>query len=197
MAKSKRKKRTKRARCGRPRIEGCMREPNGRISRARKSREPIDQLAIQMRMKHLELTYEEAKNPLSGSYIGRLYLLGGKDGLSQEQYDVAQQYLRVRNNYFCAKGFSSGCYDDAMTTPDQEGLEEWVTAATEQFLAVKEIIEDMQGLYHQHNLYAALQYLVVEDQSLPHLVGSLRIVLNALHRYFECCSIRFISKSKN
>ncbi|ALE03435.1 hypothetical protein [Bartonella ancashensis] len=118
MAKSKRKKRTKRARCGRSRIEGCMREPNGRISRARKSREPIDQLAIQMRMKHLELTYEEAKNPLSGSYIGRLYLLGGKDGLSQEQYDVAQQYL------------------------------------------------------------------VVEDQSLPHLVGSLRIVLNALQKHF-------------
>ncbi|MFT4347670.1 hypothetical protein ACMX0P_05985, partial [Bartonella ancashensis] len=79
---------------------------------------PIDQLAIQMRMKHLELTYEEAKNPLSGSYIGRLYLLGGKDGLSQEQYDVAQQYL------------------------------------------------------------------VVEDQSLPHLVGSLRIVLNALQKHF-------------
>ncbi|ALE02896.1 hypothetical protein PU02_0697 [Bartonella ancashensis] len=36
----------------------------------------------------------------------------------------------------------------------------------------------------QEQYDAALQYLVVEDQSLPHLVGPLRIVLNALQKHF-------------
>ncbi len=70
---AKRKKRTKR---GRPRINGCLREPNGRISRAKIPREPIDKLAIEMRAKRFGLTIEEAKNPLSSTYIERLYLQG-------------------------------------------------------------------------------------------------------------------------
>ncbi|MET3560915.1 hypothetical protein ABID39_001631, partial [Bartonella japonica] len=37
----------------------------------------------------------------------------------------------------------------------------------------------------QYNLYAALQYLVIEDQILPYLVNSLRVALNALHKYFH------------
>ncbi len=65
-------KRKKRAKRGRPRIRGCVREQNGRVSRAKTPREPANKLTIEMRAKHFGLTVEEAKNPLSGTYIGRL-----------------------------------------------------------------------------------------------------------------------------
>ncbi|MCZ2204423.1 hypothetical protein [Bartonella sp. A05] len=177
-------KRKKRAKRGRPRINGCVREPNGRILRAKKPYAPADQLVIQMRMKHFGLRYEDAKSPLAGSYIGRLCLSGGKEGISQEQYDAAQQYLQVRNDYLCAKGLPSGHYDNIVTSQDQDGLEKWVTIATNRYEDMKEAIKEVQCLHPSHNFYAALQYLVIENQSLPYLVNSLRIVLNALHKHF-------------
>ncbi|WP_246790043.1 hypothetical protein, partial [Bartonella taylorii] len=175
-------KRKKRAKRGRPRINGCIREPNGRISRAKTPHEPMDKLAIEIRAKRFGLTIEEAKNPLSGTYIGRLYLQGE---LNQDQYDAAQKYLEVRNDYSCAKTLPSAIYDKMPSSSDETAREKWVEFATGQFSNMQEVIKETQHLYRQYNLYAALQYLVVEDQTLPHLVPSLRIVLNALQKYFD------------
>ncbi|WP_208439728.1 hypothetical protein [Bartonella grahamii] len=166
---------------GRPKIKGQVREPNGRISRAKAPREAVDKLAIEMRAKRFVLTLQEAKNPLSGTYIGRLCLQGV---LTQEQYDAAQQYLQIRNNYLCAKGLPSAVYDDVSTNSDPNSLERWVQKATNHYQAMKEALKEAQQFYRQYNLYAALQYLVIEDQILPHLVNSLRVALNALHKYF-------------
>ncbi|WP_455476587.1 hypothetical protein [Bartonella sp. B41] len=174
-------KRKKHVKCGRPRIEGCVREKNGRISRAKTPFVAVDRLAIEMRAKHFGLTAEDAKNPLSGTYIGRLCLQGE---FSQEQYDAAQRYLQIRNDYLCAKGLSGAVYNEALSSSNDEAREKWVKIATEQFLAVKDIIAETQSLHRQYNLHAALQYLVVEDQPLPYLVNSLHIILNELYRYF-------------
>ncbi|WP_375637177.1 MULTISPECIES: hypothetical protein [unclassified Bartonella] len=175
---AKRKKRTKR---GRPRINGCLREPNGRISRAKIPREPIDKLAIEMRAKRFGLTIEDAKNPLSATYIGRLYLQGV---INQDQYDAAQKYLEVRNNYLCAKALPNAIYDDFTPSLNEEAKKQWIEKTTHYYEAMKEVLKEAQCLYRQHNLYAALQYIVVEEQSLPYLVNSLCVVLNALHKHF-------------
>ncbi|UNE54419.1 hypothetical protein [Bartonella machadoae] len=174
-------KKKKRAKRGRPRIKGCVREPNGRISRAKTPREPVDQLAIEMRAKRFGLSIEDAKNPLAGTYIGRLYLQGQ---LTQDQYEAAQKYLEVKNNYLCAKALPNAVYDEMPTTSDDGAREKWVKLTTERFLNMQEAIKEAQYLYRQHNFYAALQYLVIEDQMLPHLVNSLCIVLDALHKHF-------------
>ncbi|WP_420913999.1 hypothetical protein [Bartonella krasnovii] len=50
---------------------------------------------------------------------------------------------------------------------------------------MQEAIKEAQHLYKQYNLYAALQYLVIEDQELPHLVNSLKVALNALQNIFQ------------
>uniref|UniRef100_UPI0035D0BB6D hypothetical protein n=1 Tax=Bartonella sp. MM55XZML TaxID=3243552 RepID=UPI0035D0BB6D len=160
---------------------GCIREPNGRISRAKIPREPIDKLAIEMRAKRFGLTIEDAKNPLSATYIGRLYLQGV---INQDQYDAAQKYLEVKNNYLCAKALPNAIYDEMPTTSDNGAREKWVQKATQHLLAVKDVVQEAQCLHRQYNLHAALQYLVIEDQSLPRLVLSLRIALNALHKHF-------------
>ncbi|WP_208436292.1 hypothetical protein [Bartonella phoceensis] len=173
---------------GRPRIAGKLREPNGRISRAQKPRTPPPQHTIAMRAKHFGLTIEEAKNPLVGTYIGRLCLLGYKQdalGISKEQYDTAQRYLQIRNDYLCAKGLPNGYYDDFTHTSDEKAQKQWIQKATDHYENMQEVIQKTQHLHRQHNFYAALQYLVVEDQPLPSLVCSLRIILNVLHEYFE------------
>ncbi|UNF46219.1 hypothetical protein MNL06_03810 [Bartonella krasnovii] len=135
-----------------------------------------------MRAKRFCLTIEEAKNPLSGTYVGRLYLKGV---LTQEQYDAAQKYLEVKNDYSCAKGLPSAVYDEIPSSSDETAREKWVEFATEQFSNMQEAIKETQHLYRQYNLYTSLQYLVVEDQTLPHLVNSLRIALNVLQKYFD------------
>ncbi|WP_273760792.1 hypothetical protein [Bartonella sp. ML70XJBT.G] len=181
-------KRKKHAKRGRPRIKGCIREPNGRISRAKMPHDPIDKLAIEMRAKRFGLTIEEAKNPLSGTYIGRLCLFGYKQdalGITQEQYNTTQKYLQVRNDYLCAKALPSAIYDKMPSSSDEEAREKWIQFATKQFFDMQEAIKETQHFYRQHNFYAALQYIVIEDQELPYLVPSLRIILNALRKYFN------------
>ncbi|EJF74306.1 hypothetical protein HWV54_02990 [Bartonella alsatica] len=179
---------TTRKKRGRPRITGKLREPNGRISRAKNPRIGPFQHTIEMRAKHFGLTIEEAKNPLSSSYIGRLCLLGYKQdalSISKEQYDTAQRYLQIRNDYLCAKGLPNGYYDDFMHASDEKAQKQWLQKATNHYEDMKEVIKEAQHLHRQHNFHAALQYLVVEDQSLPYLVCSLRIILNALRKHFE------------
>ncbi len=166
---------------GRPKILGKLREPNGRISRAKRPFVAVDQLAIEMRVKHFDLTLQDAKNPLSSTYIGRLCLKGE---LTQEQYDAAQKYLQIKNDYWCAKGLPNAVYDEMPSSSDEKERDKWVRLVTEQFSNVQEVIRETQGFYRQHNFYAALQYLVIEDQTLPYLVSSLRIILNALQKYF-------------
>ncbi|MCZ2158725.1 hypothetical protein NPX99_05485 [Bartonella sp. 220] len=173
---------------GRPRITGKPREPNGRISRAQKPRTAPPLLTIKMRAKHFGLTIEEAKNPLSSSYIGRLCLLGYKQdpsGISKEQYDTAQRYLQIRNDYLCAKGLPSGYYDEFMHASNEKAHKQWIQRASHHYEDMQKAIQEAQNLHRQHNFRAALQYLVVEDQPLPSLVNSLRIILNTLHKHFN------------
>ncbi|OPB29629.1 hypothetical protein [Bartonella sp. WD12.1] len=174
------KKRKKR---GRPRIEGQIREPNGRISRAKTPRKPVDQLTLEMRAKRYGVSIQDAKNPIMGTYVGRLYLLEKK--INQDQYDASQQYIQVRDDYLCAKGLQGGYYDGVTASHDQDSLEKWVKITTDRYEAVRDVIRETQGLYRQYNLHAALQYIVIEDQQLKHLVSSLYIALNALHKFFS------------
>ncbi|WP_102830761.1 hypothetical protein [Bartonella bovis] len=172
------KKRRKR---GRPRIVGQIREPNGRISRAKTPREPVDQLTLEMRAKRYGVSVQEAKNPLMGTYVGRLYLLEKK--INQDQYDASQQYIQVLNDYRCAKGLPGAIYNEMPTSSDDRERDKWVEIATDRYKAMQEVIRETQGIYRQYNLHAALQYIVIEDQQLEYLVNSLRIALNALQKY--------------
>ncbi|WP_208541301.1 hypothetical protein [Bartonella capreoli] len=172
------KKRKKR---GRPRIEGQIREPNGRISRAKTPDKSSYQQTLEMRAKRYGISIQDAKNPLMGTYVGRLYLLEKK--INQDQYDASQQYIQVLNNYRCAKGLPGAIYDEMPTSSDDGERNKWVEVTTDRYKAMLEVIREAQGLYCRYNLYAALQYIVIEDQPMEHLVNSLRMALNALQKY--------------
>ncbi|EJF87765.1 hypothetical protein [Bartonella rattimassiliensis] len=181
---------------GRPRITSKIREPNGRISRAKSPKQSPPHSAIELRAKRFGLSLEEAKNPLVGTYIGRLCLLSYKEdssGISKEQYDTAQQYLQIRNDYLCAKGLPNGYYDGfTHSTSDEQAKKQWVQRATQRYEDMQEAIKEAQYQHRQHNFHAALQYLVIEDQPLSTLVGSLRIILNALYKHFDYSSQKSI-----
>ncbi|WP_432762942.1 hypothetical protein [Bartonella schoenbuchensis] len=166
------KKRKKR---GRPRIEGQIREPNGRISRTKTPDKSSYQQTLEMRAKRYGASIQDAKNPLIGTYVGRLYLLENK--INQDQYDASQQYIQALNDYRCAKGLPGAVHDDVASNHDQDGLEKWIEVTTDRYEAMQEVIREAQGLYRQYNLHAALQYIVIEDQQLPYLVSSLYITL--------------------
>ncbi|AQX19906.1 hypothetical protein [Bartonella sp. WD16.2] len=173
------KKRKKR---GRPRIAGQIKELNGRISRAKTPDKSLYQQTLEMRAKRYGASIQDAKNPLMGTYVGRLYLLEKK--INQDQYDASQQYIQVRNNYRCAKGLPGAIYDEMPTSSDDSERNKWVEVTTDRYKAMQEVIREAQVLHRRYNLHDALEHLVIEDQSLEHLVSSLRIALNALHKYF-------------
>lgn len=170
---------------GRPKLEGILREPNGRRSRAKRMREPADELTITMRAKHTGLTLAEAKDPRAESYIGRLYMLGvEKGGISEDQYNAAIRFLEIDNNYKKVLLSPSAHYDQRNMANDPEAYRQFCIEAKKRYKAAREAIQEAQFDNNDENLLNALQYVVVENLELPHLVGATRMVLNALSRHF-------------
>ncbi|EJF92660.1 hypothetical protein [Bartonella tamiae] len=170
---------------GRPRLEGVEREPNGRKSRAKKPKEAADKLTIEMRAKHTGLTLQQAKDPRSVTYIGRLYMMGIQgSGISEDQYNAAIKYLEIDNNYKKALCSDGAYYDGYSPLLNDETQEEFCIKAKQQYRDTKKAIQEAQFDNKFDNLYAALQYVIIEDLELPHLVGTTRLLLNALARHF-------------
>lgn len=172
---------------GRPRIHGKLREPNGRVSRAKGPKEPIDKLAIEVRARRFGLNFNEAKNPMAATYIGRLAMKGAANGLSQDQYDAALQFLKIRNDYRCSLLSPGAFYEKTGQTMNVDNMQEytdWVLRARQRYAKAMKAIQEAQFDNGHENLYAALQYVIINDVELDNLLGAARMVLNALARHF-------------
>lgn len=175
----------KQARRGRPRMEGKLREPNGRVSRAA---QPPSLLALQARAFHTGLTLEQAKDPRAETYLGRLAIFGRGDGLSRDQYEAAQQFLQLRNEYQRSL-LSPGAYYEAtgirLQADNMAEYEAWAARVKKRYSGALKAVQEAQIDNGRENLYAALQYVIIEDLELPYLLGAVRMALNALHRHFK------------
>jgi len=134
----------------------------------------------------LGVPVEMARDPRTGSYIGRLFLFGRGEGLSRDQYDAAIQFLRLHNDWRKVIGSPEAHYEQRATVDavDPDKYEAWAAHTLKEYEAVKEAIQREQMQLRGENLWAALQYVVIRDMELPHLIGPTRIVCNALHRHF-------------
>lgn len=174
---------------GRPRKLNISRTRSGAISRA-KGAQNENAEAIALRMRVFGLTEKEARDQKAASYVGRLCLAGlrnSTDGVSQVQYDAAQAYLEARQNF--KRAVKS---PDALATgsggasgAEGPGYEQWCRRAVAKWEGMQLAIQTEQGLHENRgaNMWAALDYLVSRDQELPHLIGDLRLALNALARH--------------
>jgi len=170
---------------GRPRIEGKLREKNGRITRAKN---PVQQVALEARARHNGLKAHQAVDPKAENYLGVLSLLGAHDGISAEQYEAAQRFLTIRNEYRKSL-LSPGAYYEASDrrfgSDDMEEYSAWAARVRKRYALALRAVQEAQLDNGQENLYAALHYVVMEGRRLPHLLGATRMVLNALYRHFR------------
>jgi|GEM_PF-1653568 len=100
-------------RAGRKRIEGVVREPNGRARRAKYPRDPFPaRTALAARVRHHGLSAGQAADPLSATWIGRLAMAGRQaNGISREQYEAAVSFQKIRNDWLKSIEAEGAVYD--------------------------------------------------------------------------------------
>jgi hypothetical protein len=171
---------------GRPRKSGVKRTKSGQISRAASSyAENADGIAL--RMKVFGLTEADARDQKAATYVGRLCLAGRRnsaDGITEAQYEAAQAW---REAY---EGFQRAVKSpDALRTGsgggDQGESEDYTRrcrSAISRFQGIESAVRLEQGFHENRgaNMWAALDYLVGRDQQHPHMIGDLRLALNAI-----------------
>lgn len=182
---------------GRPRKEGVEREGSGRIRRAKGSchapKEPADAAPLAVRARMNGISIAEAKDQKAGSFIGILRIYGQRDardpnGITQEQFEALTNYGKLHQDYrraiaapgagIASEGSGSG------GTEISHGYIRWCSRIREQHAEVKAAIMDAQCVHRNDHILGALQYCVVEDMRMWHLVGALRLAANALAVHF-------------
>jgi len=136
------------------------------------------------RARRLGVSVKGARDPRLATYIGRLYRPGQSDGLSRDQYEAALTFLQIRNNWLRAIGAPAAHYEERTGLPDEQNQEEAVRRDKARYEAMRQALQEAQFDAPHENLHAALQYLVIDDLELPHMLGTLRLALNALAHHF-------------
>lgn len=186
MAKARTKAAKREAKRGRPKKDG-LREPNGRLSRSGIDYGTAHIEPVETRARQLGITPEQAMDQKAGSFIGYLNLIGSRDGLSEAQYEGAQQYLRLRQRVARALQSAAAVYDPEAPMGegvDQDAYEKWCKDVLEEDRTVRKLIQEAQN-YSRDNLWAALQYVVIEGQAMHHMIGATRILCNVFARHFK------------
>ena len=185
------KRKQKRHMRGRPCREDVARTESGRISRAANSNtsDAADKQARDVRMRQHGLTKAETMLPEGGTVIGRMKLKGD---LSADQYDALMSYQMTRERYMIAirapdsLKTTGGGNVMAVVADDADAL---AIAAWDR---VRKVVQDAQN-YERRNLWAALQFFIVNDEYHDHMVSDLRTVANVLFRYYALARNRQIT----
>lgn len=174
---------------GRKKQAGIPRTKSGQKSRAFEVFDAHIE-PIQTRMRLFGLTEGDARDQKASTYLGRLYLTGelGKRPGSDQAWEAAQELLRMRDAYKRALKApdalknSTGAGGDIIET---EAYAHWCQGAIERYENVIKAVTAENSL-HQHrgsNLHAALDIIVFRDRQMAHMIGDVRIALNAVHHH--------------
>lgn len=171
---------------GRKRKSG-KREPNGRISRVGYS-EKMKSVAIKARERVHGMSKEEAKKPLPTDPVGMLVRFGELDG---HQYQAALQYEQDSLDYRAAielpnavKAMDLNKIQGRPLTDEEEQAER-AQRAVSRFKAANDRIQAAQNeLRGKGNLFGATDTMIMRQVYAKHLVGGLRVALNALVRHY-------------
>lgn len=171
------------------------REPNGRLSRRvvyAREREDMNErdaqsVVIAARMRHTGLpeaavSLNHAGRPNAGTVHGIMCLRGD---LTREQFDAAEWFIGKRAAYL--RAIESPNQETGRTEgggefdPDRHA--EFCRMARESWSAVCDCIQTA-STENRAPLMSALDVFLVRGHHLQHMVGDLRIALNAVHRRF-------------
>lgn len=178
------------------------RYPNGRInyrSRATKNAiakeeaaeaEAAKKAAIDARVRVFGLTEEQAQNRWGATAAGRL-IFGDAGPASQKerQWDAVKQFWDLRDRYLTAiaapKEGSGGGIRRGMPDLDDYEYQEWCGRQVKAWDDFQSFLRDVQNENREANLYAVLQYVIVEDRDMYHMLGDLRLLTNHMVRFFR------------
>jgi len=178
------------------------REKNGQVLRSHVALEKLInehaserenlQTVIEARMRVFGIADPRlARDQLQGTFIGRLLIAHQRskeraDGISQDQYNAAQNYLRDRNAWQRAIGAKAD-YEEAR--PETAGVgdyEEFCRRAKAQWGLIRDEITECMMEQRDPAIADSLDKLVVRDMEYWPYVPALRVVLNRLAKfYFE------------
>lgn len=171
---------------GRPRKSTVKRTRSGRISRAASAyQENVEPIETRMRM--FGLSEKDARDQKAATYVGRLCLVGRKattDGITEAQYEAASEYLAAYGNFQKAVKSpnalrtGSGGGDQGESADYENRCHRWVA----KFEAMRAAVAYEQAFHENRgaNMFAAIDYLLVRDEMHPHMIGDLRLALNAV-----------------
>lgn len=154
--------------------------------------ENADPIAVRMRL--FGLTEVDARDQKAESVIGRLLMrsrqMGDKaGGITEGQYEAAAEYRKQCEAYRRALSAPDSLRNTAKGSGidrDEDDHARWCRNVIAKFEASKRAVMaaqceiDNRGL----TLIAALDYLVLRNEYHQHLVGDVRVALNALARHY-------------
>jgi hypothetical protein len=146
--------------------------------------------ALETRIRLHGVKATDALDQYAGSAVGRLSLMGEKHGgISKKQMAAAVAWLEERAQYVAAIAAPADARAfDPSRTPGRTNAEspERDLEVMERHRKARDAVHAAQAaLGLKSNLWAALNIIVEQDRDMPHLVGDLREVLNALGRHYR------------
>ncbi len=186
MSKGGKKKRVDRVEHGRP-----SRSKASQLNKVRLQQEDTLSVGIGARMRHYGVSKTRAKRSTTGYLLGRLMDISAGDasaGISQNQHDAAMKYAEIKMEYL--KSIESPRHAKAVNLNPMPGIAlrledeamhiKRVQRSCAAYMAVTGVIQSADPLGETAITRA------IDDQSLNgKQLGALRMVLNALSRYFR------------
>ena len=143
-------------------------------------------VGLEARARVFGIDPRHSRDQMAGSVVGRLTMQGD---LSREQYDAAQSWLSTLRAYRQAISAprGMGAVDLNAVRGDATDVESvgWYDRCCERMRAARAAIQQEQdALRLKANLWAAVDLMLDGDLMLPHLIGDLRLALNALAHHY-------------
>lgn len=172
------------ARAGRKRKIGVARTASGQISRAAGSyQENVEPILTRMRL--FGLSEADARDQKASTFLGRLRLA---NVISQPQYDAGIEFFSLHDRYNRAIAAPDGLKSTGggVGADESESHSAWCQSIIVQHDKAKKAVVDEQCILINRGamLWAALDYVVLRDEQIWHLVGDAKLALNALAHHF-------------
>ncbi len=147
--------------------------------------------ALSARQRLFGLSEADAREGKAGSVVGRLVL---NKVLRPDQYEAGKRYLEVRNAYQRAIGAPPDFLEPrealpASSDPDK-AWKAFCGHARRAHDAMMAVLRDLMASERSPAPVTALDVFLVKDIHTPHLVGPLRVALNALGKHFGIDVVR-------
>lgn len=132
---------------------------------------------------------DQAKDQKAGTFIGYLNILGRVDGISDDQYAAAISFLDLRHAYLRAIKAPNGEIDSGVPGSSgdtvSEEYERWCESTIKRYMECRKAIQEAQNMHRMENLWAALDHCIIRGDRQSHMIGSIRVLCNALARFFR------------